>query len=165
MQGYWNDPAATAAAIQDGWLHTGDVGRIDEDGYIQITDRKKDLIVNSGGDNVSPQRVEGFLTMQPEISQAMVYGDRRPYLVGLIVPDQEVADKWSKANDLPHDLAALADEPRFKKVIAGAVERVNGELRTAEKVRRFLIATEAFTVKNNMMTPTLKIRRHVIKEA
>ena len=77
MQGYWNNPEATAETIKDGWLHTGDIGQIDEDGYIQITDRKKDIIVNSGGDNVSPQRVEGFLTVEPEIAQAMVHGDKR----------------------------------------------------------------------------------------
>src|SRR5690606_20287546 len=87
MQGYWNNPEATAEVLKDGWVHTGDVGLIDADGFIQITDRKKDIIVNSGGDNVSPQRVEGFLTLQPEIHQAMVYGDKRPYLVALIVPD------------------------------------------------------------------------------
>ncbi|MCP4327714.1 MAG: long-chain fatty acid--CoA ligase [Alphaproteobacteria bacterium] len=163
MQGYWNDPESTAATIRDDWLHTGDVGRIDEDGYIQVTDRKKDLIVNSGGDNVSPQRVEGFLTLQPEISQAMVYGDRRPYLVALIVPESEIVESWSKANGMPADLAVLADDPGFRDVVAAAIDRVNGEMSSIEKVRRFLIAPDPFTVENNMMTPTLKIRRHVVR--
>ena len=165
MQGYWNDPESTARTIQDGWLHTGDVGLLDEDGYIQITDRKKDLIVNSGGDNVSPTRVEGFLTLQPEIAQAMVYGDKRPYLVALIVPDPDFLATWSKANDKPNDLAALADDPDLRQVISGAIDRVNKEMSQIEKVRRFVLATESFTVDNNMMTPTLKIRRHIIRDA
>jgi long-chain acyl-CoA synthetase len=164
MQGYWNDPEATAATVQDGWLHTGDVGQFDEDGYIQITDRKKDLIVNSGGDNVSPQRVEGFITLQPEVSQAMVYGDRRPYLVALIVPDQESAAEWAKANGKPTDLATLIDDDEFKAAISASVDRVNNELSTIERVRRFILEPEPFTVENSMMTPTLKIRRHVIRD-
>jgi len=164
MQGYWNDPESTARTIVDGWLHTGDVGQLDEDGYIRITDRKKDLIVNSGGDNVSPQRVEGFLTLQPEISQAMVHGDRRPYLVALLVPEQELIDTWSKANGKPADLTALCDDEDFRAEIAKAVERVNKEMSMVEKVRRFIVAPEPFSVANNMMTPTLKIRRHIIRQ-
>ena len=90
MHGYWRNPEETARVLQDGWLATGDVGHLDEKGRIVITDRKKDLIVNDKGDNVSPQRVEGMLTLQPEIAQAMVYGDRQPYLVALLVPDPEI---------------------------------------------------------------------------
>jgi len=164
MQGYWNDPEATAATVQDGWLHTGDVGQFDEDGYIQITDRKKDLIVNSGGENVSPQRVEGFLTLQSEISQAMVHGDRRPYLVALIVPDPDAAAEWAKTNGKPSDLATLVDDDAFRTAIGAVVEKVNGELSTIERMRRFILAPDPFTVENAMMTPTLKIRRHVIRE-
>src|SRR3546814_11433720 len=93
MLGYWNNPEATAGGLHDGWLHTGDIGMIDGDGYLQITDRKKDIIVNSGGDNVAPQRVEGFLALQPEIGQAMVYGDRRPYLVALIRSEERRVGK------------------------------------------------------------------------
>ena len=96
MQGYWNMPDATAEAITDGWLHTGDIGEIDEDGYLMITDRKKDIIVNSGGDNIAPQRIEGFLTLQPEIAQAMVYGDKKPNLVALIVPDPDFLSDWRR---------------------------------------------------------------------
>src|SRR5690606_26458922 len=96
MKGYWRNPQATDEVLRNGWLHTGDIARRDEDGYIEITDRKKDIIVVSGGDTLSPQRVEGFLTLQPEIAQAMVYGDKRPYLVGLIVPDQTFLTAWAK---------------------------------------------------------------------
>jgi long-chain acyl-CoA synthetase len=162
MLGYWNDPAATANAIRDGWLHTGDIGILDEDGCIRITDRKKDLIVNSGGDNVSPQRVEGYLTLQPEIAQAMVYGDRRPHLVGLLVPAADVAQSWAKEHGKPGDLASLVLDPDFRKFISEAIDRVNRELSPIEKVRRFALTAEAFTVDNQMATPTLKIRRHAI---
>ncbi len=91
MKGYWNDPQATAQALVDGWLHTGDVGWVDDDGYIHITDRKRDFIKNSGGEMISPARVEGYLTLEPEIAQAMVFGDRRPYLVAVVVPDADFA--------------------------------------------------------------------------
>ena len=164
MQGYWGDDAATAEAIRDGWLHTGDIGLIDEDGYLQITDRKKDIIVNSGGDNVAPQRIEGKLTLEPEISQAMVYGDRRPYLVALIVPDEEVMGRWAEVHGRPAGLAALAGDSGFHRAIAPAVERVNRGLSAIERVRRFMLAREAFGMENGLLTPTLKIRRHKIKE-
>ncbi len=165
MQGYWGDPDATAAAIVDGWLHTGDIGEIDEDGYIRITDRKKDIIVNSGGDNISPQRVEGFLTLQPEIAQAMVYGDKRPHLVALIVPEAEVAANWAKEHGKPDDMETAVADPEFRKVVAAAVERVNRDLSGIEKIRRFILTAEPFSVNNGMMTPTMKIRRHKIREA
>jgi long-chain acyl-CoA synthetase len=162
MLGYWNDPAATANAIKDGWLHTGDIGILDGDGCIRITDRKKDLIVNSGGDNVSPQRVEGYLTLQPEIAQAMVYGDRRPHLVGLLVPAADTAQAWAAERGKPADLESLVGDPDFRRHIGEAVDRVNRELSAIEKVRRYVLTAEAFTVNNQMATPTLKIRRHAI---
>jgi long-chain acyl-CoA synthetase len=163
MQGYWKQPRATEEAIRDGWLHTGDVGVFDEDDYLTITDRKKDIIVNSGGDNISPQRVEGFLTIEPEISQAMIYGDKRPYLVALLVPDELSAVEWAKAHDKPTDVAVLSRDPAFKEFLATAVTRVNENLSVIERVRHFIIADEAFTTANGEMTPTLKIRRHVLK--
>ena len=111
MQGYWRNEAETAKALKDGWLHTGDIGHLDDKGRIVITDRKKDMIVNDKGDNVSPQRVEGMLTLQPEIAQAMVIGDKRPYLVGLIVPDAEWALAWARAQDEKFDMAELPPVP------------------------------------------------------
>lgn len=162
MSGYWDDPDTTQQAVRDGWLHTGDIGRIDADGFIQITDRKKDIIVNSGGDNVSPQRVEGLLTLQPEIAQAMVYGDRRPHLVSLLVPDAEHAANWAETRGKEPDLSVLIHDADFRRHIAEAVDRVNRILSPIEKVRRFIMMDEAFTVTNEMCTPTLKIRRHVI---
>ncbi|PKU26283.1 AMP-dependent synthetase/ligase [Telmatospirillum siberiense] len=162
MTGYWGDPDTTRQTIRDGWLHTGDIGRIDEDGFIQITDRKKDIIVNSGGDNISPQRVEGLLTLQPEIAQAMVYGDRRPHLVALLIPDAEQAVSWAAQHGRETDLSLLIHAPDFRRHMAEAVDRVNRSLSPIEKIRRFIMMDEPFTVANEMSTPTLKIRRHVI---
>ena len=164
MQGYWGDPEATARTIRDGWLHTADVGRIDEDGYIEITDRKRDLIVVSGGDNVSPQKVEGFLTLEPEIGQAMVVGDKRPYIAALLIPDREWASGWAKDKGRRDDLAELVGDKEFRAAIQTAVDRVNRRLSVIERVRQFILAAEPFSLENGMMTPTLKIRRHVIRQ-
>ena len=163
MQGYWRNEPMTERTIIDGWLHTGDVGHIDEKGRIVITDRKKDLIVNDKGDNVSPQKVEGMLTLQPEILQAMVAGDKRPYLVGLIVPDPEWSAEWCAANRRTCHFAVLSKDPDYIRAVSEAVDRVNKELSVIEKVRRFIIADEPFTVENEQLTPSIKIRRHVIK--
>jgi long-chain acyl-CoA synthetase len=151
MHGYWANEAESARVLVDGWLHTGDIGRIDDKGRILITDRKKDLIVNDKGDNVSPQRVEGMLTLEPEIAQAMVVGDRRPYLVGLVVPDKD----W---------LATLPKDADIHRAVMAAVDRVNAGLSVIEKVRRVLIADEPFTIENASLTPSLKVRRHVLRE-
>lgn len=164
MHGYWRNPSETERVLADGWLHTGDVGHIDSMGRIAITDRKKDLIVNDKGDNVSPQKVEGMLTLQPEIGQAMVSGDKRPYIVGLIVPDAEWMAEWAGERGLPVDMGALAGNGAFMTAIREAVDRVNEELSVTEKVRRFVLADEAFSIDNAEMTPSMKIRRHVIRD-
>ncbi|MBA2771474.1 MAG: long-chain fatty acid--CoA ligase, partial [Sphingomonas sp.] len=156
MHGYWRDPEESARVLRDpgpepeagAWLATGDVGHFDDGGRIVITDRKKDLIVNDKGDNVSPQRIEGMLTLQPEIAQAMIYGDRKPHLVALLVPDPEIADGLD-----------------VQQRLSGAVDRVNRDLSTIERVRRFALADAPFTLDNEQMTPSLKIRRHVITAA
>lgn len=164
MKGYWLDPETTARTIVDGWLHTGDIGRFDEHGYLEITDRKKDIIVNSGGDNIAPARVEGQLTAESEIAQAMVYGDKRPYLVAVLVPDAEFLAGWAKRNGVEPDLAVLSGHPDLLKAMSAVLDRVNARLSQIEKVRRFVIADEAFTTENGMMTPTLKVRRHKVRE-
>jgi long-chain acyl-CoA synthetase len=147
MHGYWRNPEESARVLRDGWLGTGDVGHFDDKGRIKITDRKKDILVNDKGDNVSPQRIEGMLTLQPEIAQAMVYGDRRPHLVALLVPDPEIA----RQADLQQRLQA-------------AVDRVNADLSVIERIRRIITADEPFTIENEQLTPSMKIRRHVISD-
>jgi len=133
-------------------------------GRIVITDRKKDMIVNDKGDNVAPQKIEGMLTLQPEIAQAMVSGDKRPYVVGLVVPDAEWALEWARANDEKFDLKALQELPAFKNAVRGALDRTNKDLSVTEKVRQFAFADEAFSIENEEMTPSMKIRRHKIRD-
>jgi len=164
MHGYWNNPEETDRVLRDGWLHTGDIGVLDERGRLTITDRKKDLIVNDKGDNVAPQRVEGMLTLEHEIVQAMVVGDRRPHLVGLIVPDPDWLREWAEAAGVQPDFATLKNDPAFHRALGVAVDRVNAGLSVIEKVRRFIIADEPFTIENEQLTPSLKIRRHVIRQ-
>jgi len=163
MTGYWHNKKATDEVLRDNWLHTGDVGCLDEDGFLQITDRKKDIIVNSGGDNISPQRIEGFLSLEKEIAQSMVYGDNHPHLVALIVPDEEFAATWAREHDVENDLAQLVENPDFIKDIAKAVSRVNTAMSNIEKVRKFMLTATPFSIENEELTPTLKVRRHIIR--
>ena len=164
MHGYWQNPQETARTIRDGWLHTGDIGHLDEAGRIVITDRKKDMIVNDKGDNIAPQKLEGMLTLQPEIAQAMVSGDKRPYPVGLIVPDAEWALEWCRAQDVRFDCRKVQELPEFRAAVRAAVDRVNADLSVIEKVRGFVFADEPFTIENEQLTPSMKIRRHKIRE-
>lgn len=162
MKGYWKDEVATARTLRDGWLHTGDIGALEPDGYLRITDRKKDIIVNSGGDNISPQRVEGALVAEPEIAQAVVYGDQRPYIVGLIVPDPAFVEEFAKTHGRPADARLLVDDAEFRAAIGRAVERANARLSAIERVRRFAILPEPLTIDSGLLTPTLKVRRHLV---
>ena len=147
MKGYWNKPDETAETIQDGWLHTGDIGQIDDDGYLMITGRKKEIIVNSGGDNIAPARLEAMLCIHADIEQAMLTGDKRPWLAAIIVPSSEI-------NTLPK----AEQHKRLKK----ACDSINANLSKLEKIRQFVIADEPFSIDNGEMTPTLKVRRHVV---
>jgi long-chain acyl-CoA synthetase len=162
MRGYWRDETGTRQVLRDGWLHTGDVGVIDGDGFLQITDRKKDIIVNSGGDNVAPQRVEGVIGLQPEVAQVIVYGDARPHLVALVVPDAEFAKTFAKRHKLKPDLAELARHKDFERAIGEAVARANEHLSVIERVRHFRVMPEPFSIEKGTMTPTLKLRRQLI---
>jgi long-chain acyl-CoA synthetase len=160
--GYWRNEEATREVIRDGWLHTGDIGEIEPEGDLRITDRKKDLIVNSGGDNLSPARIEALLTLRPEIAQAMVFGDRRPHLVALLVPNPDWMKTWARTAGKSAEIAALIHDPEFLRALGAAVDEVNRNLSIIEKVKRFTLALEPFTIENQQMTPTLKIRRHMI---
>ena len=150
MKGYWKDEKATNETIIDGWLHTGDIATISEDGFITITGRKKELIVNSGGDNIAPARPEASLTFQETIFQSMVIGDRRPYLVAVIVPEVE---KTSNMND-----------KEINEIISSEIKKANEGLSSIEKIRKFIIAKEPFSTENGLLTPTMKVRRHKVVE-
>ena len=164
MNGYWNDPKATSSTLINGWVHTGDIGEMDEEGYLKITDRKKDIIVNAGGDNISPSRIEEKLNIEPEIAQSMMYGDFKNYLVAILVPDRDYAQEWAKDHHKEFNLKTLSQDPDFKKMIKATTERANKKLSQIEQVRKFLLIDEEFTVENDMMTPTLKVRRFKVKE-
>ena len=164
MNGYWNDPHSTNATIIDGWVHTGDIGEFDEDNYLKITDRKKDIIVNAGGDNISPSRIEAKLDITPEIAQSMLYGDYKNYLVAIIVPNKEEALIWAKENNKSEDLSILIEDEDFIKIIKQTTERINKNLSVIEQVRKFILIDHEFTIENGMMTPSMKVRRFKVKE-
>jgi len=143
MIGYWNQPEETKKVIRDGWLYTGDIGEF-KSGYLKITDRKKDIIVNAGGDNISPLKVENLMTNQYEIEQCLVYGDGKNYLVALVVPSDEF----------------INEEDKIKK----KVEEINKELSVIEKIKNIIVVKEKFSIENRMLTPTLKLKRFKIIE-
>ena len=143
MVGYWNNNEATNEVIKDGWLHTGDIGEIDKDGYLKITDRKKDIIVSVGGDNISPSKIENLLCLNDEIEQAYVDGDNKKFLVCLLVLNKNF----------------IRDDKKIKEII----EETNKELMQIEKIKKFDVIDEEFTIDNELLTPTMKIRRHKIK--
>ena len=164
MNGYWNDPDATSKTLIDGWVHTGDIGEFDEENYLKITDRKKDILVNAGGDNISPSRVEAKLDIEPEIAQSMLYGDFKNYLVAVIVPDKDFALNWAKENSKDQSLESIVKEDDFNKVIKEVVNKVNKNLSVIEQVRKFILIDHEFTIENSMMTPSMKVRRFVVKD-
>lgn len=158
MRGYWGDDAATARAFtKDGWLMTGDIGRFDDEGRLMITDRKKDILVMSGGDNISPARIEGKLALRTEIAQTVALGDGESHVAALIVVD----DVWAAANGFND---ASPDDPALRKAIGTAIDDINKDLSVIERVKRFALLPEACTIDNGLMTPTLKIKRHKLKE-
>ena len=143
MIGYWNKEKETKEIIKDGWLHTGDIGEIDLNGYLKITDRKKDIIVNLGGDNISPSKVENFVCNHEKIKQCLVYGDKKNYLVALLVVD-------------PKD--------KNISIISSIIQNLNKNLTIIEKIKKFILIEEEFTIENGLMTPTLKLKRKKIIE-
>ncbi|GGM47573.1 AMP-dependent synthetase/ligase [Dactylosporangium sucinum] len=165
-QGYLRPGGAVEPVVDgDGWLSTGDVGTLDEDGFLTITDRKKDLIINSSGKNISPAQIENLLRANPLIGQAAAIGDRRPYLTALIVLDEEVAPIWAGSYGLPdRRLAALAEDATVHAAVASAVAAVNEKLSRPEQIKAFRIMPYAWTPETGELTPSLKLRRRVIAE-
>ena len=165
FQGYFKDPEATAEVLgDDGWLHTGDIAEIDEDGFVTITDRKKDIIVTAGGKNVAPQNLENDLKTSKYVSQAIVVGDRQPYIAALITLDPEELPKWAAEQGLPGDVDELAGDEQVRELIQGVVDDVNAERSRYEQIKRFAILPRDFTMDDGELTPTLKLKRRVVAE-
>jgi long-chain acyl-CoA synthetase len=165
FQGYYKDPEATAAVLAaDGWLKTGDIGRLDEDGFLHITDRKKDILVTAGGKNVAPQNIENDLKTSKYISQALVIGDKRPYVAALVTLDPVEIERWASEQGLDGDPAALADDDRVRDLVQEAVDEANRERSRFEQVKRFAILPRDFTMEAGEITPTLKVRRRAVQE-
>ncbi|HKC19795.1 MAG TPA: AMP-binding protein, partial [Candidatus Dormibacteraeota bacterium] len=166
MKGYYKDPEKTAETIDaEGWLHTGDVGEIDSEGYLRIVDRKKELIITAGGKNISPANLEALLKQNPLIGQAAVIGDRRPYVSALIVLDPEVAPVWArKAGIAFTSMAGLAADPAVRAEVQKAVDETNRHVSNVEAVKRFTILPADWTAESEELTPTLKLKRRVINQ-
>jgi len=161
--GYYKDPEATAEVLgPDGWLKTGDIAEIDADGYITITDRKKDIIVTAGGKNIAPQNLENDLKTSKYVSQALVIGDRKPYVAALITLDAEEVGKWARTRGIDGEVEELARDERVRELIQGVVDDVNAERSRYEQVKRFTILPRDFTMDDGELTPTLKLKRRVV---
>jgi long-chain acyl-CoA synthetase len=162
--GYLNRPDQTAALIDaDGWLHTGDIGTIDADGFVSVTDRKKELIITAGGENIAPAAVENLLVAQPLIGQALAYGDRRPYVVALLTLDGDIAPAWARARGITvGSLAALASDPQVLAEVAAGVAVANERLARVQQVKRWRLLPVEWTAETEELTPTLKLKRRVV---
>ena len=163
MLGYHKKPEATAEAIQDGWFHTGDIGRLDDDGYLRITDRKKELLVTAGGKNITPQPIEQQLRQNPLVAEAVLLGDRRPFVAALIVPEF-AATAAGVALPPETDPATLVGRDDVRALFEVVVGRVNAELPRHEQIKSFALLRTEFSVVSGELTPTLKVRRRAVAE-
>ena len=163
--GYWNKPEKSAETFKDGWLHTGDVGRIDEDGYVYVVDRMKDIIITAGGKNVTPSEIENQLKFSPYITDAVVVGDRRPYLTCLVMIDHENVTKFAQDHDVPFThYASLCQAREVQDLIQGEVEAVNARLARVETVKQFRLIDQLLDPEDDELTPTQKLKRKVVHE-
>jgi long-chain acyl-CoA synthetase len=164
FQGYHKNPEATAETIVDGWLHTGDIGEIEPDGFIKITGRKKDIIITAGGKNITPANLEAEIKQHPLVSQCVVVGDRRPYLVALVTLDPEEAVKYAQEHNLPEDPAQLAQNPGVKAAIEAHVDKINQNFARVEQVKKISILPHDLSQESGELTPTLKVKRAVVAQ-
>jgi long-chain acyl-CoA synthetase len=165
MKGYYNNPEGTTECLVDGWFKTGDIGHIDADGFIFITDRKKELIITAGGKNIPPQPVENELKLDKYISQAFVYGDRKPYLVALITPNIERLFEFARDHHIEFfDLGDLVINDRVVELFTARINEVNGRIARYESIKKFVVLAHDFSIDGGELTPTLKLRRKVIYE-
>jgi long-chain acyl-CoA synthetase len=163
LREYWNNPVATAETFtSDGYLKTGDLGSIDEDGYITITGRKKDIIITAGGKNLTPANLEGDLRRSQWISQVVMYGDRKPYPVAIVTLDAEVVLPWAEANGLPPDLAVVARNEQLMAMIQEELDAVNAKYAKVEQIKRFMVLDRDFTIDSGELTPSLKLKRNIV---
>jgi long-chain acyl-CoA synthetase len=159
---YWRNPRATEEAFVDGWFRTGDLGSLDDDGFVSITGRKKDIIITSGGKNIAPSLIENDLRQSPWISQAVMFGDRRPYLVALITLDPDHLTKWARDHGLADDVAMLVGHPAVRAVVEEIVAQANGKYARVAQIKRFAILERELTLAAGEITPSLKIKRSVV---
>jgi long-chain acyl-CoA synthetase len=165
FQGYFKEPDATAAVLSpEGWLKTGDIGHLDDEGFLHITDRKKDILVTAGGKNVAPQNIENDLKTSKYVSQALVIGDKRPYIAALITLDPVEIGRWAAELGVESDVAALAADERVHELLQDAVDDANRERSRFEQVKRFGVLPRDFTMEAGEITPTLKVRRRAVQE-
>ncbi len=165
FQGYLNLPEKTAETIVDGWLRTGDVGRFDDDGYLCITDRLKDIIVTAGGKNITPSELENQLKFSPYVTDAVVIGDRRPYLTCLVMIDHDNVEKYAQDHDIPFtNFASLCRAPEIQSLVQAEIDRVNAAFARVERIKQFRLIENKLTAEDEELTPTMKLKRKLVNE-
>ena len=165
FKGYLNQPEKTAEAIDaDGWMHTGDVGRVDEEGYFRITDRMKDIIITAGGKNITPSELENELKFSPYITDAVVIGDKRPYLVVIVMIDQDNVEKFAQDRDIPFsNYASLTRAPEVQELIQAEIDRVNSKFARVEQIKKFFLLDKQLSAEDEELTPTMKLKRKLVE--